>query len=133
MATKVTRWSPDTCGCVVEYTWDDAIPEDARAHLYEGHVRKCSRHNTITGEPAYAVVQEENTRKNRSMTILADNIPEVVQETPAGKRLSSEPVWAYNADGVLEIVFLIPISAASKDRARLVLDTEFGLGEVRLL
>ena len=27
-----TQWSPDTCGCVVTYTWDRDIPQEQRVH-----------------------------------------------------------------------------------------------------
>jgi hypothetical protein len=27
MAKHTTRWSPDTCGCVIEYVTDDDLPE----------------------------------------------------------------------------------------------------------
>ncbi len=27
---RTTLWSPDTCTCKVEYSWDDAAPEDVR-------------------------------------------------------------------------------------------------------
>ena len=39
MTVKTTRWSPDTCGCVLEYSWDDALPQEARVHVYADTVR----------------------------------------------------------------------------------------------
>ncbi len=33
MAKHLTRWRPDTCGCVIEYEWDDAEAEEARQHV----------------------------------------------------------------------------------------------------
>ena len=32
MAKHLTRWRPDTCGCVIEYEWDSDRPEEARRH-----------------------------------------------------------------------------------------------------
>lgn len=33
MAIQTTRWSPDTCNCVILYQWDDALPDDQRVHI----------------------------------------------------------------------------------------------------
>ena len=32
MAIKTTTWSPDTCDCVLHYSWDDEVPQDERVH-----------------------------------------------------------------------------------------------------
>lgn len=36
MPFRTTRWEPDTCDCVVEYDWDDAVSQDTRVHLFRG-------------------------------------------------------------------------------------------------
>lgn len=33
MAQHLTRWRPDTCGCVVVYGWDREQPEEVREHV----------------------------------------------------------------------------------------------------
>lgn len=32
MAKHLTRWRPDTCGCVIEYEWDSDDAEETRVH-----------------------------------------------------------------------------------------------------
>lgn len=31
---KITTWSPDTCGCTINYVWDDNDPPETRIHTY---------------------------------------------------------------------------------------------------
>lgn len=61
-----TRWTPDTCGCVIEYTWDDSEPEDTRQHVYSNTVQRCTIHAALnlSGLTHFNAVHEENTRKN---------------------------------------------------------------------
>jgi hypothetical protein len=81
MAIKRTRWTPDTCGCVLEYEWDDALPVDARVHRAVDAV-PCAIHASIhqaraarAGEAhrhLHATVVEENRRKNQTLAALAE-------------------------------------------------------------
>jgi hypothetical protein len=32
MDDKITTWSPDTCGCIISYSWDSTLSEDERIH-----------------------------------------------------------------------------------------------------
>lgn len=43
MAIQRTRWTLDTCGCVIEYVWDDAVADDVREHTV-ATVRPCQEH-----------------------------------------------------------------------------------------
>ena len=60
-----TRWSPDTCGCVLEYEWDDTQPDSERTHTIKNVIKACPAHakHAEKGEH-YSVVLEENNRKN---------------------------------------------------------------------
>jgi hypothetical protein len=31
---QTTTWRPDTCGCIISYQWDDAVPQATRTHTY---------------------------------------------------------------------------------------------------
>lgn len=31
---QTTTWRPNTCKCVISYTWDDAVPPALRVHTY---------------------------------------------------------------------------------------------------
>lgn len=60
----VTSWQPDTCGCIIEYSWDRDSDENNRVHSFHGHSRKCSDHEHLWNEDVYTTVLEENQRKN---------------------------------------------------------------------
>jgi hypothetical protein len=62
---KKTRWRPDTCGCEVEYEWDDSLAQENRVHQASGIIRKCSAHqNTSSKEDHFDKVLKENQMKN---------------------------------------------------------------------
>lgn len=60
----VNKWSPDTCGCVLNYSWIRGSSENGRVHTYEGHDRKCHDHGDLMEQHLYNTVVEENQRKN---------------------------------------------------------------------
>ena len=65
MAIKITRWSPDTCPCVIDYEWNDAVPQEARVHVANAIIEACAAHAAVTVPAAHlALVLEENQRKN---------------------------------------------------------------------
>lgn len=49
---KITRWSLDTCGCVVEYSWDSETKEELRGHTIVSHnpCGKCEHPSLVVGE-----------------------------------------------------------------------------------
>lgn len=78
MALQTTTWHPDTCGCVLEYTWDDALPAEDRVHEGTRCVGCCPAHEGKTPGEAdpkghYAAITAENQHKNRTYgQLLAD-------------------------------------------------------------
>lgn len=60
MARQVTRWRPDTCGCVVDFEWDSDVPEADRALVCVA-LEPCSEH-PASGDLAadFQAVQEHN-------------------------------------------------------------------------
>ena len=87
MTIKVTRWQPDTCDCVLEYSWDSESGE----HHDELNtvIKRCIEHESVA-DP-FGVVKEENTRKNKIHTKLVqddDRIGETIideNDTPQRK------------------------------------------------
>ena len=61
--THETRWSPDTCGCVIVYEWDDEIPVDQIVTTFKRAESVCEAHKNAP-EDKFVVVLEENQRKN---------------------------------------------------------------------
>ena len=73
MTVKTTRWRPDTCDCILEYEWDDSLPNDQIVITYKNTVSQCSFHANLNGnnkKDTYDAVNEENKRKNGTITEL---------------------------------------------------------------
>lgn len=94
MAMKTTRWTPDTCGCVLEYSWDDALRPDQRVHSHAQTVRTCAAHSGASGAALMATVVGENQRKNQAFA-LAQEIRADLQ--PDDYR------WIFRPDRTLEV------------------------------
>jgi hypothetical protein len=115
-----TRWSPDTCQCVVEYEWDRTQAEDVRVHTYTGHVQVCSIHQAVAaGLARYTTVMGENQNKNKAIglagSVVAANIDQVA--------------WAFNASR--QVLLTVPgISGAQKKTLQAAIDTQLGAGKV---
>lgn len=70
---RETTWSPDTCGCVLTYTWDDADPQETRVHVYQESAKVCLAHARLLGKESHLdTVMEENQRKNHVLIYAAE-------------------------------------------------------------
>lgn len=86
MVIKVTTWSPDTCGCVLQYDWDtDEIVDEThdRTIIAVNIVNRCAIHQLVPLDinELFPIVHEENTRKNLSLTELLAQMGVTVSET----------------------------------------------------
>ena len=107
MAIRVTKWFPDTCGCELDYVWDDAKPDA------EGQVvldKACPAHAGKQG----ADVLAENRRKNTAIAQVAQALGvepadigwewgakrNLVLRLPPGKSLPSSLVSTLQQMGV---------------------------------
>ncbi len=127
MAIRTTRWSPDTCGCVVEYSWDDTVAADQRAHTTT-RVTPCVAHPNaqqhVGADPfsAATVWGDENVgRKSRLEARL-------LAATVIGLKPGSY-AWFFDAQRVLN-VSLPSLSAAQKQAAQTWCDNNIGAGKV---
>lgn len=77
MAMKTTRWRPDSCKCVLEYSWDDSVPEAEREHLPTTVVEACERHDHDDVEVVHLAVTVDNVRKNHLFEELKSAIPDL--------------------------------------------------------
>lgn len=71
----ITRWSLDTCGCVIDYEWDDVQSEDMRVHKLSNVVMKCAAHSKYNGSKLYDVLVAENTHKNKTIGKIIEMFP----------------------------------------------------------
>lgn len=88
----ITQWLPDSCGCIVEYSWDRDSDEDTRVHTFHGHSRRCHDHEHLWNEDVYKTVLEENQRKNLTLGHAAEHTPlgETVEVKQPGKQARSQ-------------------------------------------
>lgn len=102
---KTTRWKPDTCGCEIEYSWDDSVSEDKRAHTVSKVNKTCPDHANLADNPTkYAKVLEENQTKNKVYAQILENCPDLVEEktNPDGtvsKQLKPDKEYKWSFDG----------------------------------
>lgn len=80
MAIQTTTWRPDTCGCEIDYQWDDTLSEDVRTHDLSAVKNACSEHPGLSDQEIYDAVLHENTTKNVVMGIISDNFPAITKQ-----------------------------------------------------
>src|SRR4029453_16453003 len=87
MVINTTRWSPDTCDCVIEYSWDSEQAEGTRTHTLSNYVNVCPEHQVLADNTArWNAVFEENPRKNIAYQLILDNGPTGLSDLIDGSR-----------------------------------------------
>ena len=137
MTIKTTRWSPDTCNCVIEYTWDSESTEANRTHTLST-ISKCSIHQAQSDSTAYTTVLDENPRKNITLGLCMDNGPAALFDTntDGSKQLKNGISYNFSFSGtapnrVLTISFTgITLTNQQKNTIQTVLNNRFGVGKV---
>jgi hypothetical protein len=139
MATKITRYSPDSCDCIIEYSWDDTEPETTRTHTLSTYVNKCSAHSILaTDQDRWNAVFEENPRKNFALQNILDNSPTTaLYDIVNGIRyLKNNIGFNFSFSGtapnrVLTISFTgITLTTNQKNTIQTFLNSRFGVGKV---
>ena len=135
MAKHITRWSPDTCACVLDYEWDDELPQDQRTHTILEVIKGCSHHQG-TKEEVYDKVKDENMTKNRVLGEIMGSLPALVEEVTdsegnVSKRFKKgmEPKWSFDENRQLQIELV----SSEKAQLKTILDAKFGFNKVKLL
>ena len=117
----MTRWSPDTCSCVIDYTDDGNFTLVAIVSLGD-------EHSGLSDDETYAAVKDENTKKNKMLS-LASALS--VSITPSV--FTSSVSWSFSGSGktrVLTIDFGPQLSSLQKTTLQTTCDTQFGVGAV---
>lgn len=70
MNKHLNEWRPDTCGCVLEFAFDDDEDAETRTHEWESTKKTCPAHIAIIGEALFTAVLEENRRKNVALGMI---------------------------------------------------------------
>lgn len=129
MTVRTTRWSPDTCGCILEYEWDDAAPQDQRVHSYKNTVKSCPEHGALAGAPLYTTVVAENTVKNRVVPTALSLLTAFNEE-----KLNEIFQWWFDAQRVLNVTFVgLSLTNQQKNQLQDFFNQALGAGKVKLV
>jgi hypothetical protein len=129
----VTRWSPDTCECVIEYNADVTLSRVVQA---------CAAHQGGTEATVFQTVLEENPRKNHSINEILQNAPAAMFDIDAesGQRVFKRGItvdfaWSGIAPNrtLTLTVTGITLTANQKTAIQNKLDTRFGAGKVTVV
>ena len=141
MATKITRWSPDTCDCVLEYIWDDALPDDQIVHTPSSVIQRCFGHEPLPNTQAvFNSVRDENPRKNLSLDEILQNAPNTNWydiDATTGTRIFKRGItinwnWSGTAPNrVLTLTFTgITLTTAQRNNLQTRLNNRFGSNKI---
>lgn len=143
MTIKINRWSPDTCGCIMEYSWDDSVPQDEIVLTPTTVVSRCAAHTSLaTKEDVYGVLMEENPRKNRAHQHILDNGPASLYDLGGEdgttkllkKGITINWSWTGTAPNRILTLTITGITLTTQQRTAVqnALNTRFGTGKVIL-
>lgn len=139
MTIQTTRWSPDTCPCIIEYQWDDTQTESTRTHTIANVINKCAAHNTTADNNAHwNILMDENPRKNTTLGLALSNLTSDIATTDAGGSLVLKSGITFNwswtgtsPNRVLNISFTgVTLTTAKKNNLQTALNNQFGTGKV---
>lgn len=136
---NTTTWHPDTCKCVIEYSWDGDLPVEQRVHTYSNTIKDCPEHSGL-GNTIYDVILAENQRKNEfyGELIKLDSVGEdVIQDDGSTVRQLQKGVrydWQFDVDRNLEVMVLgATLTTKEKADLQIVADSKLGTGTVKVL
>lgn len=125
---KVTRWSPDTCDCILEYEWDEALEDSDRVHTFKKVVKLCSEHERLgfQGKAAYDQVKSENTGKNRAWGLIK-------QELGLTNKDLEKYIWFFDEGRQLQVSVTLPVAAGKKQEIQAKLDSLLGGNKAKVV
>ena len=132
MTIKTTTWSPDTCGCEIEYDWDTEVPQASRTHTLKQINKRCPAHSAGTLADEYAAVVDENTRKNILRGRMLEDFPALAIVDGDGNKDFIAGVsfnWEFDDQRVL-VVTLPNVPPPVLANIQSLADSTFGAGKV---
>jgi hypothetical protein len=119
----MTIWHPDTCGCVLEYEWDDS--KTPASYSQHGVVRKCTEHTTVPDNELFKIVLDENQRKNNVLSIAKEILPSIEPQNYH---------FSFNNQRMLQIqVIGLSMSSVHKNQLQAQCNAKYGQGKVEVL
>lgn len=124
MAIKTTRWHFDHCPCVLDFTWDNEVSLELQTQTWAATQVVGPEHRAFSGPALYAVVTEENTRKNLVLGLAQDQLPAILAENYR---------YSFDASRHLTVSFAgIVVSNGIKGLVQSAADIQFGPGLVNI-
>ena len=141
MTIRTTRYSPDTCACILEYEWDDTTTEANRTHTLTTFINRCPAHSSLSDNDRWNTIFEENPRKNIALERSLATGPSTLYDVNADGSRQLKSAISYNhtwsgvaPNRVLTISFTgVSLTNTQKNNIRNALNTRFGVGKVTLL
>jgi hypothetical protein len=123
MSIQITTWRPDTCGCVIDFMWDDAVTPDQRTFTGTTTRTHCSAHAHLRDATThFDTLQEENPRKNKALAHVQEHFGLTEEQM-------REVSWTFDHERVLNIALPDHASAQAKAVQQLC-DQHLGAGRV---
>jgi hypothetical protein len=145
MTIQHTTWSPDTCDCVLEYTWDDSKPEEEQTHSISFINKSCNSHKNLLPNAAvtYSCVLDENNKKNKTLQTALENAPTQLADIFTGSdgttqyyKLKDNIIFSFSFSGtapnrILTVSFIgVTLTNQQKNTLQNKLNQVFGNGNV---
>lgn len=128
---NITRWSPDTCECVVDYSWDEKVPLESRVLNLFAVNHKCPAHSSLSDEEVYNVLWEENKRKNRAIGLIANEaLPQGTEDEKSN--FGMECLWSFNKARLLTIKVPSSLSPITITAAKSKIISELGVNRINI-
>mgnify|MGYP001616653995 CR=1 FL=1 len=96
-------WRPDTCGCEIEYEWEDTLTVEQRVHT-PTKATGCEHHLTGDHSAKYTQVLKENQTKNKVLGAILDGVSTAVDilldenDKPIKKlKKGKKYLWSFDA------------------------------------
>ncbi len=123
---NVTTWSPDTCGCVIAYSWDRDVSPLVRVHTWSRTDKTCPEHISFSEAALYTRVTEENQLKNQAISVSI--------EVLGGEVTHRNSSWSFSDDRSLLTIEFPELILKPQDRIQIqnALDVRFGPAKVLL-
>lgn len=130
---RQTRWSPDTCNCVLDYQWDDSVPESARTYTLKNIEKRCPEHNAVNNDQLYDAVLSENQGKNAAFgeieRLLAPPNQDADAREALQRKISRSFDWRFDDQRKL-VVNYPEITDGQLMQLQQALDARLGSGKV---
>ncbi len=140
---RITRWNPDTCGCVIDLEWDDTA--NPRLHRI-GAIVPCPAHPGAASDVGKVVEDltshphRHNRRKNRLLAAALENLTELRDILQDGSYQLKNGIdfhwsWTGTNDGRIVTIWFtgITLSDARKAQMQTWADNNIGPGKVIVL